>query len=922
MARPSRYVDPDVYQTERIVPNAVRVATVPLQVGLIGVGDRTKNVRNELVQRGLVEEELLTFVDLSGTSTDTISAPSGGVQTLEDTAVNFLTGGAVAGARIVVSGDANPANNGTFTILDVPSATEIRYSNPAGGASSGPFNWSIIPFATLAERADRRLQNTEVLRNGVALSPNYLRFMNAYIQGTVTATVDISAPVSFCLEMDGQLPVTLNLIYAADDPLAPVLIGRQINVEATFSGTGGDAATIAQIAAAINTGLAAAGTLGYGATYSAVARDTGLGLLITSPVSTSSSNVEVFASIVGGTTLADIFGAAGANNRQARSRLEVSRLVFAAAAVYTASYIDIDSLEDELLNAGVQSISMVGSTAGIGTFVDGTDYLQDGDAVDWGGPGAPPDEPPVFTGSVAATYDLSTNDRIILDIDGRGQVEIDLNGLASPPLGYANPGTPATATAAEIATNINAVLGANAAYGPRYNAVASAVTIGASNYVRLTSPTEGQNGSVALNAPATLSATTAIFGLSTAQLPYTVIGTGKRPALASVYYVTYTINRPSSEYNAQRTFFSLDSARAELGDTSSTNPLMIAAELAFANGAPSIVTVQVNDATVLGSPTRAEFLAAMNATVKTDVITEMVVLSTDAAVRADFKDLLEQLNSQEVKRFRRGWFGLPRSTDIGDRDTPDSYVYIASRVLQVAPDSPARGRMILLAPPQYTGVSRDITLSDGSVQRVNLDTTFIAVAAAARRTSFSALATSLAEKSIVGFNLDDMEDVDLWNPTQRGLLASNGCMVLSFADGGFKVLDPVTTEAGGGGLVNFKYESTSPQKDVVTRKVNLALRRAVVGIVPTDEADFIIDIKSVIRSVIEGEIGSGSSIGPYTVGNVRGAARRPLNLSEDIEVLIDPDDPTTFSFRYWYNLRYPALRLFGEFTTDSPFRTV
>lgn len=140
-------------------------------------------------------------------------------------------------------------------------------------------------------------------------------------------------------------------------------------------------------------------------------------------------------------------------------------------------------------------------------------------------------------------------------------------------------------------------------------------------------------------------------------------------------------------------------------------------------------------------------------------------------------------------------------------------------------------------------------------------------------------------------------------------------MVVTYDAGVFKILDPVTTEAGGGGLAAFSYESTSSQKDNVSRKVDQALDSNLVGIVPTDLSDFIIDIKLVISGVLTGEIGSGA-IGPFrnTDNTPRG-----IDLIRDIEVQQSPNDPTKFFFKYWYNLRYPALRLFGEFSVDNPF---
>jgi hypothetical protein len=1055
----STYVDPGVYIGEVVVPGAINIATTPTTAGIIGIGDRTKRITNEAVTRALIEDESLTLVAPTGTG-DSLSAPALGLQTLTD--ATGLFGSVRVGARIAITGATNPTNNGTFTVVQGGTTTLI-ISNPAGVVEVSSFTWQVVPHVVLAERSDKRLQNTDAFRNGTLIGDNFLRYLPGVILGTAAGTYDVrvatgtgdsfafgagivtltdaaalftpnmvgstitvvgatspandgtylvaSVPTTstltfanpagvaeafvgtwhvsdaaFALEADGIRAVTLRLqhtvstlsgtgdsfVFAvgivtltdaaaafsqsligttvevssatssgnngtfviASVPSATTLtyanaagvteafpgtytmrcqvIGREIRIQAVFSGLGGSAATRAEVAAAINRGLPGATTLGFGGTYASFARDITTGIQLTSPNTTFSSDVRVFAPFAH-SYLIIFFGAAAADNRDARSVLEVSRLVYSATAVYTLNYIDLDSNEDELVNAGVQEIIGVGSTAGVSNFLTGVDYVQDGDSLDWGGVGNAPDTAPVFTGSDASPYNLTTNDNLSISFDGLAAVTIDLKELVSPPLGYANPLAFGAATAAEVANNINSIIGNNAAYGPRYNAVASAVVVGASTFVQLTSPTEGLIGTVTITAPAALDATTEVLGLQSTQLPLSTLGVGKRPALAAVYFATYSITRATSEYAAQKRFFSLDQARADLGQTTANNPLMLAMELVFANRAPSAVAVQVNDASSPGSPTRTEFLASLDATLKTDIITDVVCISTDLAVQTDLKDHIEYASSPTVKRYRRGWFGMARNTPIGDKDTADTYVFRARRTLQVASDSSGRGRMILVAPPQLSGVSRDITLEDASVQRVNLDTTYLAAAIAGKKSSFTSPAASMARKSVTGFNVDDVTDVNIWLPTERGLLAGQGSMVVTFDAGVFKILDPVTTEVGGGGLAKFSYESTSSQKDNITRKVDQALDANIIGIVPTDLADFIVDIKIIVRNVLSGEIGTGA-IAPFR--NADGTTRG-IDLTTDIEVEQDPNDPTKFFFKYAFNLRYPALRLFGEFSVDN-----
>ena len=340
---------------------------------------------------------------------------------------------------------------------------------------------------------------------------------------------------------------------------------------------------------------------------------------------------------------------------------------------------------------------------------------------------------------------------------------------------------------------------------------------------------------------------------------------------------------------------------------SAANQLAIASELAFLNGATSFFTVQVNDDTTPGSPTRNQILAALDGSKATDSITEVVVLDTRLSVQTDLLNHIETQASPTEKHYRRGWFGMARDTEIGDADTPDTLVYRSTRTLQVAPDSPGRGRYILVAP---TNVSRTVTLEDRSEATLDLDSTYLAVAIAAKMTSFQSPADTLAKKTVTGF---DIEGFQTYLKAERGLLASQGVTVVTLDAGRLVLLDPKTTESGG--VVTFEQISAGTQKDNLTRKIDRVVDNNLVGVVPSDLIDFIVDVKGFIGQTIAGEIGAGS-IGPFKDNN---GLTRPINLLTDIRVQQDETDPTKFFFQYFFNLRLPALRFFGEYSVDNPF---
>lgn len=911
MASSSFYQDPGVSSQEVLVPTGLNIPSLPFAEVLIGTGSRNKRVNNEKVLRGVVTDEALTV-----------------------------------------------------------------------GASAGSHT------ATLAHRADRKIENTTVTKTLNSIDTEVLdsqvSFDAAYVLGTVTSTANLSSNNAIGLEMDGIEPVTIvvhdvpaaltnNLVFtfstptvtlarasgsfltdgvrpgatvtlatsedAGNDGSFTVLTVSALNItfanasgvanadddtsSVTFSGTGfvgreihtfynvAAAATVSmtEAAAAINQALAASTDLGYGSSYSAVASVSSSALKITSIISTSTSDVRVSSPITADGTTA-LFGAPATGNRDAVTGIRITNAVYNASATYTATYAQISDDTDPLENTGLSTVVSVGSSKGGTNFNQTTDWLLTSDEIDWS-----PDTAATLTG-VAGTFNIATNDRFILQIDGltgtitnSDQILIDLVGMTPAPLGYAAPSSAAAATATEVVANINAILAAE--LGPRYKAVASV----SGTKVVLTSPLSGRSQSaIEVVANSTLPAHTAIFGGEVQ-----AYGTGKRPVAGSTYFVTYEYTRPDSDYNVPFRHFSVDAALLQVGNpsisTAGYNPLGLAAQLAFENGAPFIYTIQVDDSTAEGNPTRAQILEGLEGAKTIFGGTEIVVVGepgTRLVIKTDMVDHLEDQNSSLEKHPRRIWCGMSSGTAIGSRDDTDSIVGCATRTLQVSASSPGRGRMFLVAPPQLDGMTRDVTFEDGTTARLDMDGTYLAVAVAARRTSLSNAFDTLTSRTITGFNIDDVTAA--WKPGERRTMAGQGVLVITLDGGRLKMLEALSTEGGGGGKASFRVDSTSYQKDIVNTKVNQALDANIIGIVPFDLANFLIDVRLIISGVIAQEV--NKSIGSF---RDKSGAVRAIDPRTDIRVALDPDDPTQFTYDYWYMLRYPMLRGDGRYSVDNPF---
>lgn len=946
----SGYVPPGTYVQELINPSGANINALAFTTTLIGTADRNKSVTNEAILRAGTSAESISPASVSP-HTVTLAARSNrqvgttAVHRIINGISSVLPPGLIAFTPAVVTGiQAGPFNltmtnaialemDGIepVTIALYPRTTAVA-SPLTGGVSVttfvGPFRTPSGTVTLTATTAGATITGSPasltVTGTDTSGAPQSVVFTTTIATGSGTVS-QTSPPVSWGSITSAVLSaaITAGTISLGTTTDVTSISGRQISVGTALT-SAGTAASRSDVATAINLGLANASSLGFGSAYSAVAQSPGSTITITSPltqsqsafatpVGLSASDSRVFAAPAQSATNT-IFGSAFLN---ATSILQVADAGWSNIATWTVDYVEnVDSIlypsaatvtdyVDSLANSNVESLNKVGTFAGAGNFVSGRDYQLAGNTISWA----------ILTSAsltgLAGTYDLSGGSTFQIAMDGGSLITADVIGLtaATAPLGYTLGLTSPVSTANALA-NINAILAEE--LGPRYAGVASSV----SGVLTLTSPSQGFASSIMIVPVSGSTAAQKLFGL-TATL--TQLGRGYIPAAGSLYYASYTFIRPDSDYNTPFLFFDPSAARDQVGQVSATvfnyNPLAKAVEIAFKNGAPKVYIIQINDSTTPGSPTRNEVDTALQAAEMKDEMTEIVILDqpgTNVAIQTDLLNHVEIECSPLEKHYRRGFYGMANNTAIGDVQTPGSYVYTATQVLQTAPSSPGRGRAFLMIPPQQAGVSWDFGLDDGSTARLQLDSTYLGAAMSACRSGLGSPADTLTRRTLNGFNVDDI--VSPWRQQEIALLAGNGCCVVSLDGGQLKFLDPLTTEAGGGGLLEFKQDSSSYQKDNVTRKITTALTDNIVGIVPFDLANFIIDIKLIIAGVLAGEVSAGS-IGPFRGPD---GAVRAIDPRTDISVAQSTTDATKYFFTYYFYLRYPALRLFGQFSVDAP----
>lgn len=751
--------------------------------------------------------------------------------------------------------------------------------------------WSLTtPFvASLVNTSNRDRNNAIMYANGNALGLGDWLFRPATIEGAAGTPVNINVNHFFTISLDGKKAITINL-------------------------TPGAAVALTTVATEINAALVASPT--YGAAYSAVAttfttaapNDT---LRLTSPLSTSASDIKIFvsreldcASVISNASWAP----SATTGVQPNTNVQVIDTVYSSTATYTIEYVTVETVEDPLAECTTSStldnIIIVGSYPGSSSYVKDQDY-EDGASttIDWNV--AAYYHAANVTSAVAGAYAVvgGVNDVLSFSLNGLTPINVTLTtGLPAP-------------TAANVATDVNTALAASTVYGPEYSWSAS--DSGGKFKIEVRTPFQsfpverGYETSIVFYT-VSRNAFAAIFGAGVS-LPYETRGAASRPAFGTSYYATYDYNRLSADYDVPVKVYSptqLYDYCSPITITNYTrNKLAIAGEIAFENNAPALWLQQINDSTAPGTPTTTQIHTAIDNCEEKSGITDLVVIDSSLDTAVYLMTHVADQSSMINKHYRRGWFGMARGTDVGDPDTPDTFVYRATRTLQPGNTSPGRGRLILVAPSEAT---RTVTLEDGREVDVEVDGTYIATAVGALFTSLASPSDVLINKLITGFKIDDFET---YIRGERHTLAGNGVCVVTQDSGKFILLDPLTTEAGGGKVVSFEEPSASAQKDAVTLTVDSLLYNNVVGVVPDDLADFITDVKKWIMLGILASINNGT-IGPYKNSD---GTTRDIDPKTDIVVYQSTTDQRTYYFKYWYNLRYPAKRFFGEYSVDNPF---
>jgi hypothetical protein len=750
--------------------------------------------------------------------------------------------------------------------------------------------------ASLVSLSNRDRNASALYLNGNALGLGDWSWAAAELVGAAWSvdTINVSDGVGgtqyLTISLDHKVPVTIDLNASS-------LIVLKT------------AATPLEIAAAVNAVLVSSYGTEYASAVSAaiVSPATKYRMKIASPLTSTASAVKIMLSPSALRDVASKLSAAwtpsATSSVDAGTSVIISDDLYVSTATYTISYVAVNTTADPLALAVAANplvdIVSVGTAPGESNYKKGVDYSAGSNVVNWASPGPLPAQVRSLDTSTPITIVAGDNDKLYFKVNGRAQITVTLAAGALDP--------------AVAVTNINAQL--VTAYGAEFAHVASVVD---TTYLQLKAPvvyvgTRPEQGSATSIEFLTgiNNAFADVFGTYT--LPYLVKGTGRVPSVGVTYYASYDYQRPAADYTKATRVYNPDQL---LGYTSPLtisnylqNALAVAGNICFENQASSIFLIQIDNAQYPLPPTQTQIDAAIAVAKNYVSITEIVPLNTSLDTHVECMNHVSQQTSSLVKHPRRGWYGMARGTSPGDPDTEGTLIHRSTQTLQPGNQSAGRGRQFLLAP---TDISRTFALDTGTEVTVDLDGSYMAAAVAAAYTALPNPSSTLMGIAIAGF---DSEGFGTYLDGERHAMASKGVMVVTYKDGKVRIYDPVSTEAGGGGKISFVEPAASAQKDAVSFRVDNLIDSNLTGVVPDDLSDFISDIKTYISIGVESAI-TDKIIAPYRDST---GFPRQMELSSDVMVGQHPSDPRKFTFKYWYNLKYPAKWFFGEYSVDNPF---
>lgn len=257
------------------------------------------------------------------------------------------------------------------------------------------------------------------------------------------------------------------------------------------------------------------------------------------------------------------------------------------------------------------------------------------------------------------------------------------------------------------------------------------------------------------------------------------------PSTGSIYYVRYTYNVPSTQYDPV-TLSDKGLVLARYGaENATTGILSIAGSIALENGAPAVTLVQASGSVY----SEVNYKAAIDKLQKKSNIEQLIVVFPSGSVtRAQQETLLtyamSHINLMSGVGKERGLIcGSPSSyfaqsggfDSVGDASTDGSYVY----------------RATALNNPDVTyAVPSRVRRKDANGNYMELDGNFAAIMIAGLEASQALRTTPMHGKAVTGVEIEN----EKWTDFEMNRLGGAGCLVLESKSGVITIRDAITTD--------------------------------------------------------------------------------------------------------------------------------
>ena len=298
---------------------------------------------------------------------------------------------------------------------------------------------------------------------------------------------------------------------------------------------------------------------------------------------------------------------------------------------------------------------------------------------------------------------------------------------------------------------------------------------------------------------------------------------GDSPTAGDTYFVTYRYAKPASGYAAQL-FSNMNDVTNEYGAPIYGNTLSLGIKIAFENGAPFVIGVQVT------SDIDAGYTAAIDKlryTVSEALPTAPVALSTSSTVQVYLYNHAKTMSSTTFRGERIGLIGMAVGSTIAN-----------IRAKATAFDSE---RLVL----PYDEPTRDVQNSDGTYTERTLDSTYLACAVAGMMSKFD-VQEPLTRKVVIGFKALTRQLLE----TEKDQMAGDGVLLFESKAGVITVRHQVTTNNNTPEEAEI---SVMQIRDYVIKNVRNSLDDVYIGgaITSRTRADVVTSVDAVLSKISE-----------------------------------------------------------------------